>query len=175
MLLALIAALSVIVGAAIAGIYNLRAKQNEYVNDYYGTVVARRIAAYEQLESLVLGLKTCVVAEDDNRPYHLLFSSEKDEDWDRAFTLLGSAMSHTLWLSEEVAARLRDLNYLLFHMNKPTSVVEFGRTNYDKIATLRADLERLLAKDMLNLHKVKRFLSSKARQDEGFHLVHLKK
>jgi hypothetical protein len=111
----------------------------------------------------------------DNRPYHSLFSSEKDKDWEHAFMLLGNAMSEALWLSNEVDARLGDLNYLLFHMNKPASVVEFGRKNYETIATLRADLEKLLAEDMLNLHKVKRFLASKMRQEGGFRLVHLKK
>jgi len=55
LLLALLStsAISAIAGAVIAGAYALRAKKNEYVNDYYKTVITRGIAAYEQLESLI--------------------------------------------------------------------------------------------------------------------------
>ncbi len=44
----------VLLGAVIAGLYNLRAKRAEYVNEYYKTVIGRRIAAYEQLEELIV-------------------------------------------------------------------------------------------------------------------------
>jgi hypothetical protein len=176
MLLAILStsAISAIIGAVIAGLYNLRAKRNDYVNDYYKAVIARRIAAYEQLEKLIGQLKACVVSEGDNRPYHLLFSSEKVEDWTRAFVSLGNAMDQGLWLSDEVFDKLRDLNYLLFRFNKPASVIEFGKQNYQTVATWRADLERLLAKDMLRLHDVKRFLKHKNKSDPGFHPVQLK-
>jgi hypothetical protein len=160
--------------ACIAGMYSLRAKRNEYVAEFYKTVIARRIGAYEQLENLVLALKTCVVAEDSNRPYHIVFST--DDGREQAFDLLGKAMSQGLWLSNDVWAKLRDLNYLLFNMPTPPDLIEFGRINYEEIAILRTDLEQLLAKDMLDLHDVKRFLMSKAKKDsDSFHMVQLKK
>jgi hypothetical protein len=83
-------------------------------------------------------------------------------------------MDQGLWLSDEVFDKLRDLNYLLFRFNKPASVIEFGKQNYQTVATWRADLERLLAKDMLRLHDVKRFLKHKNKSDPGFHPVQLK-
>jgi hypothetical protein len=36
-----------VLGALIAGVHNLRAKRNKYVNDYYKAVIQRRIVAYE--------------------------------------------------------------------------------------------------------------------------------
>jgi len=165
---------SAVVAAIISGAFGLRAKWNEFENDYYKYVVNRRIEAYEQLEKLILGLKTCVVGENDNRPYHLLFSSEKDEDWERAFALLGNVMSQGLWLSDEVFSKVTELNYLIFHFEKPKSVIEFAKNEYERLATLRATLERLLAIDMIELHNVKRFLRSKDTRDPGFHLIRLK-
>jgi hypothetical protein len=147
--------------ALVAGVYNLRAKRNEYVNDYYKTVITRRIAAYEKVEVLIIQLKAAVADVGDNRPYHLMFSSENDEDWQRSWMLLHEAMSQGLWLSDGLFAKLRELNILAFHYDRPSSVIEFGKKNYQALALLRNELETMLAKDMLHLHDVARFLKSK--------------
>jgi hypothetical protein len=39
--------ISAAISAGIAGVISLRAKREDYVNDYYKTVLKRRIAAYE--------------------------------------------------------------------------------------------------------------------------------
>ena len=54
--------IGIVIGATIAGAYNLRAKRNEYVNEYYKLVVRRRVEAYEKLENLIINLKTWPVA-----------------------------------------------------------------------------------------------------------------
>jgi hypothetical protein len=162
--------------ALVSGLYSLRSKRNEYVNEYYKTIIKRRVAAYEQLEKTIIPLKTSIADSDnDNRLYHLPFSSEKDEDWDRSVVSLLAVMSQGLWLSDEVFETLQELNLLLFHSKKPDSVIEFGKANYEKIATFRATLERLLARDMLSLYDVKQFLKSKDKRDPGFRSVNLKK
>jgi hypothetical protein len=161
--------------ALVAGMYNLRAKRNEYVNDYYKIVIRKRIAAYQQLENTIVLLKTSVADPTDDRLYHLPFSSEKDEDWERNIVSLLAVMSQGLWLSGDAFDKLRELNLLLFHSKKPASVIEFGKNNYQKLATLRTSLERVLATDMLSLHDVKQFLKSKDKPDPGFQWVNLKK
>jgi hypothetical protein len=158
-----------IVGAIIVGMYNLRIKRNEYANDYYKTIITRRIGAYEQLEKLVVAIKTAVTDENDNEPYHLLFS--KDDDWQSAYNLLFNVMSQALWLSNEAFEKTRDLNYRIFRRRPEGGAIEFGKQNYQFIATLRSELERILADDMLALHDVKRFLKQKRKKDEGFHQV----
>lgn len=164
--------IGVVIGALIAGLYNLRAKQNEFINDYYKTVIARRIAAYEQLEGLIAEFRTSVADGVDSRLYHLPFSSE--DGWERVFGILHRAMSQALWLTDDVFAKLRDLNVLLFRFKKPENVTEFGKNNYAAIASLRANLEQLLAKDMLRLYDVKRFLKAKDKPDPGFRAIHLR-
>lgn len=161
--------------AALIGAFTaLRVAPNTYVNEYYKTIIGKRIVAYEHLETLIVGLKTCVVDESDHRPYHLMLASEENEAWERVFVVLGDVMAQGLWLTDETFQKTRDLNLLLFHQNKPASVIEFAKKNYQAIATLRADLERLLARDMLKLHDVRWFLRSKNRSDIGFHEVRLK-
>lgn len=147
----------------IAGLYNLRAKHSEYVNDYYKTVIKKRVAAYEELEKLIGRPKTSVVG-DDNRPCHVMFVFHNAAD--PRVELLG-LNNLGLWLSNEVYARTRELSILLFGL-KEGNEIEFGKKNYEVLATLRQDLERLLARDMLTLYDVKRFLKSKDKPDPGF-------
>jgi len=163
--------ISGVLGALIAGAYTLRGKRNEYINDYYKTVIQRRLAAYEQLERLIVALKTSVL-DTDNRPYHQLFS--KDDDWESVHILLFQVMSQGLWISDEAFEKTRNLNYLAFRLEPGDSgVIEFGKQNYEAIATLRSDLENILAADMLELHDVKRFLKRKKQKVSGFHFVRL--
>jgi hypothetical protein len=160
-----------VLGALIAGVYNLRAKRNEYVNEYYKIVIQRRIAAYEQLENLIIAFKASVV-DRDNKPYHVPFSGENDKV--AALIQLGSAMSQGLWLSDEAFKKTTELNYILFRL--PTverDVINFGKEHYQAIAELREALERILAADMLDMHKVGRFLRRKKTRKLGFHAVQL--
>jgi hypothetical protein len=99
----------VALGALIAGVFSLRAKQNEYVNDYYKTVIQRRIAAYEQLENLIIDFKSTVVSED-HKSYHLPFSGEKAQE--KLLIRIFSVMSHGLWLSDEAFKKVQELNRL---------------------------------------------------------------
>lgn len=166
--------ISSVLGGIVAGAYALHAKSEEYANEYYKIVLSRRIAAYERVEDLIVALKASVV-DDDRKPFHLMFSSDDAAAWERGFVMLHAVMSQGLWLSDEIFVKIRDFNYLIFRSNKPTSVIEFAKENYQAIATIRAELERLLARDMLNLHKVKKFLISKNKADQGFLAVSLKK
>ena len=163
--------LSAVLGALIAGAFALRSSQNAYVNEYYKTVIQRRMAAYEQLENLIVSIKTCVL-DKDNKPYHLLFS--KSDDWDSLYILIYKVISQSLWLSEDAFIKTRDLNYIVFHI-KPneTDMIEFGKQNYEKIASIRAGLEKILAFDMTELHNVKKFLKNKMKVNHGFQNVNL--
>lgn len=161
-----------VLSAIFAGLYNLRAKQNEYVNDYYKNVIRRRMSAYEQLEQLLIWLKTAVIGEDI-QPYHLLFASAKEEDYQRVFELIQRVNAHGLWLSDGALSKCRELSIIFYKLDNANAMIEFGKKNYQKIATIRHELEMLLARDMLKLHDVKHFLRSKDQPDPGFHGVDL--
>jgi hypothetical protein len=63
----------------------------------------------------------------------------------------------------------------MFRFKKPNSVIEFGKQNYEQVATIRAAIERLHARDMVSLHDVKAFLLSKNKPDPGFVAMRLKR
>ena len=151
--------LSGIAGALIVGYWNLLIKKSEYRHEYYKLILSRRIAAYEQLEELIVWLRVAV-SDTDQRPYHLLFSL--DGDWETAYQATYKVTTQALWLSDEVFAKAKELNVLLYrpsHADK--GAIEFGKSNYNAIANIRESLESLLAKDMLTLYDVKSFLKAK--------------
>jgi hypothetical protein len=165
--------LSAAISAGIAGLINLRAGRADYVNDYYKTVLKRRLAAYEQLERLIMNLKVSVVDPPDQRPYHLIFTNDPNGENSPHVVLFG-VMSQGLWLSNEVFEESRKLDIVMFGL-KQGDEIPFGRRNYEAIATIRQELERLMAKDMLNLHDVKGFLQSKDKPDPGFSPIMLQR
>jgi hypothetical protein len=176
MLLALVsggfALLGALAGTLVTGVFNLRAKRNEYVNDYYKTVIQRRIGAYEALESVIVSFRTCVM-DDDGKPYHLPFSGEDSQKG--VFVPLHAAMSQGLWLNDGAFEKTSELNRLLFSLpaNKEEAI-NFGKKHYyTVIAELRDALECILAADMLEMHNVEGFLARRKNRRWGFRAVRL--
>lgn len=151
-----------IIGTLIGGWFNLRSRRNDYANTYYKLVLDRRLAAYEEVEQLIVKIKVAVL-DKDQRPYHLLFSD--DDDQKSVYKLLFSVMSRALWYSDELFERTRDLNVLIYSQTKDGGLVEFGKSHYREIAELRTAIEKLHARDMLTLHEVPKFLRSKKPAD----------
>lgn len=161
--------LSGIFGAFITGAFGLRGKRNDYVNDYFKIVIKRRLDAYEKLELIINALKTSVL-DDDQRPYHQVFSN--DATWTDIYRLFLEATAHPLWLSDSVFSKTREFNMMLLHASShQRDLVEFGKLNYAPIAEWREQLERLHAKDMLELHDVEGFLKKKKEHQSGFSAI----
>lgn len=151
--------IAAIVGGLIGGFVTLRVARNQYLNDYYKTIVSRRIAAYEHLEHLIAMLRTSVSDESDERIYHLLFSFDhKTEMFKSLFHLSAQAM----WLSNEVVAETIALSRLFYSFQRDKSdIIEHAKNNYRVIAETRTRLELLCARDFLTLHEVPEFLKRK--------------
>src|ERR1019366_4097014 len=74
----------------------------------------------------------------------------------------------------EQGEKLTELNYLLFKMPESESdAIAFGKEHYPAIAKLRETLETILAADMLDMHKVGRFLRRRKTRKSGFRAVQL--
>ena len=153
--------LTSIFGGFIGGWFNLRAKQNDYQNEYFKSILARRIAAYEEIEHLIAELKTAVL-DNDNRPYHFIFTNN---DESHVYKILLSVTSKPLWISDQIFDDIRKLNLMIVQRSKTISLIEFGKVNYKTIAELRTNMEKILLADMLKLHDVPSFLKNKKPTD----------
>ena len=159
--------LSAAISGMIAGFFALRAKGKEYENEYFSEVMKKRITAYEHIEALIRMLKLTAVGED-KQPYHLLFAIEADKM--TACQLAANISAEALWISDKAFKKSRDFSDLIYSLDDhPDGVIDFGKTHYRKIAVLREELERIVAKDLVDLHNVRKFLKSKSkRKAEGF-------
>ena len=161
MLVALVALASALVGGLVSGWYALRGKSADYENDYFKTVLKRRLAAYEAVEDLIGSLKAAIL-DHDHCPYHLLFSEDESFVYGKL-----SVMSKGLWLSDDLFAHIRDLNVFFFEHGSGKGVLQFGKTHYKKLALMREEMEKIVARDLVTLHKVPDFLERK-RKSVGF-------
>ena len=152
-----------LLGGGVAGFFTLRVARSQYINDYYKTVIQRRLTAYEQLEQLITMLKTAVQDENDGRAYHILFA---DGDRTEAYKLLFVISSQSMWLSDDIASETIALNRLLYSSPKnQDDPFSHFKDNYKTIAEMRTRLEKMHSRDFQNLHDVKKFLRSKNPSD----------
>jgi hypothetical protein len=155
--------ISGVLGALVAGWFNLRSKRTEYANTYYKLVLEKRIKAYEGVERLINQIKIAVV-DTDNRPYHVLFS--RDDDHANVYKALIERMPDALWLSDDLFDLTRELNVLVYSKAPDSGgLIEFGKAHYRQIAELRTRLEKMLIRDMRTLHDVPEFLRKKRPSD----------
>lgn len=162
--------IAAVLGGLLSGFITLRVARNQYLNDYYKTVLNRRLTAYEHLEHLITMLKTSVADDNDRRVYHLLFSSGDSLEM---FKTLFLVSSQSMWLSNDVVEETISLNRLLYSFPSDVSgILESAKKNYKTIAETRTRLERLHARDFLALHDVNRFLKSKRPTDSYGQLPH---
>jgi hypothetical protein len=125
--------------SAINAVVGHYAKQRDFKNDYYKTIIQRRIQAYEQVEALVVKLKTSILDKDD-KLYHFLFSDEEGK-LDTYLNSYADIHPHQLWMSETLFEKLRELQDIMFAYKEDTSIVEFGKQNYRRVADLRHALK----------------------------------
>jgi hypothetical protein len=162
-------AASSVVSALIAGWFNLRAKHAEYKNTYYKMILEERLTAYKQVESLITEIKMAVIDDADKKPYHFVFSDKDGEK--RIYSLLFTILSKSLWLSDELFEKGRDLNYLVY-ANKPKDgdLTHFAKENYKKIGQIRTEIENIRADDLLSLADIDSFLRSKRRDKRNYYI-----
>lgn len=162
----------VLVGSLLSGYFTLRAKRNEYLNDFYKIVISKRVDAYERVEAVIQSYKSTVV-DEHNEPYHRPFATEPQHM--DSLIRMGAAMDSGLWLSDDVFDAVQKINYIQYRIPEdPTERVRFGKQHYVELANMRESLEKLLTRDMLDLHKVRQFLRSKRKWSRGFQYVNLR-
>lgn len=158
-----------IVSGLVAALSNWRLAQSQYRNEYFKVVVNRRVGAYENVERLIASLKTAVL-DEDKRLYHYVLCGEGDTK--AICEVLIAVTSNTLWLSQELISASRQINQLVLHSPvNEARLVAYCKENYEKVAELRAAMEKAYAKDMLSLHDVKGFLKKRSKITHEFEAI----
>jgi hypothetical protein len=163
------ALLGALAGSMVSGYFTLRAKRSEYLNDFFKIVICKRVEAYEHLEALIQAYKSAVI-DTDKQPYHSPFATSNQHM--ESLLRMGAAINSGLWLTDATFDSLQQINYIQFRIPEDEEDrIRFGKEHYRELAKLRDTLERQLAADMLDLHRVREFLTAKRKHSRGFHAI----
>jgi len=135
----------------------------QFKRDYFKELIAKRLHAYQLVDEIV-GILRWVTYDDAARIAHVVFMNAAVHE--RVNSLNATAVGLAMYLSEDVRASLSELNFLLLQLpDKATESEAFSitATHRDALLTVRLQLERAVAADLLTLYKVGRFLRSKRR------------
>jgi hypothetical protein len=162
-----------IVSAFVSYFISIRLKKIDFKNEYYKEILKKRLVSYQYIESQLAVLKTVVLDEKDNKPYHTMFSygSENFFEFQKNLFL---AMSYSLWIDDETTNKLEDLNELFYNLNIKTNdktnkeIIEIGKKYYDQISKLRIQLENATKKGLYNLHDINKAFKIKKTNGERY-------
>ena len=156
-------------------------KKLEYRNDYYKKIINKRIDAYECLEKISnvfewykLDMRN---PDKDHQKWHTCFAN--CSKMAEVINVIGGADDKAMWISKDAYNKVREINDLLItytdltgktvdytievYNGEEADVIIFGLTNYDNFNKLKTELDQIIARDMLNLYDIKKFLKSKDR------------
>lgn len=150
---------SATISAIVGGLMSWWFQEKSYRNDYYKTIISKRLEAYENVSSIVMQLKITVV-DNDNKPYHIGLHESPNQLYKTLMSMCLAAMSN-IWLSEEMIEELTKLNkvtYLISNNNNSDNGVSIAKDYYEEVGQLRTDIENCIKQDMKDLYDVKKFL-----------------
>lgn len=166
---------SAVVTTVLGGVVSGWLRRIDYADEYYKQVLKRRIEVYELLEAEIGLLKQSCLA-DDGKAYHLVFAYGKDSFYDLQKGLM-VVIAKSLWLSDElqniVVSISREFLDASFAAQDDESLVNVGKEKYQKIASLRHQMEKRFSHDISALHQIKPFLRRKAKSKNEFSLFEI--
>jgi hypothetical protein len=137
--------------------------QLQFKRDYFKEIIGKRLNAYQQVDELI-GILRMTTYDDSGRIAHALFLNKAI--YERATFIAAAAVGLSLYLSESIRDTLSKVNFILLKLPQNASegeAFDIGVAERDALSELRQKLEHLVAADLLELYKVRRFLKTKRR------------
>jgi hypothetical protein len=139
-------------------------QKNNYKNDFYKKLLDKRISAYEEIEKLLVLLKTLVHIEKDKLcPQFCHFGKEY---FDNFVISLAATSLNSFWLSNEMSHKITEFNIFLLqeidynideNKNEDEELIRLGIINRERIKELRLEIEKIMYQDLKKLHDIKAF------------------
>ena len=160
------ASVAAVVSAIASFIINVIMQKRKYKNDYYKTIINKRLDAYQHIETQIQVLKWSVADNDDTKLYCMMFSGDSEWCLDSQ-KHIKLALSKSLWLSQNMIDALNQLQKHFFEIENeitdvPENNIEVGKKWYSILGEDRNNIEDCLKNDMLSFHDVESFLETKA-------------
>jgi hypothetical protein len=157
---------SALVSALTSGFISYIIEKRKYSQEYWKIAIDKRLETYEKIDKVLSYFQTS--HNVNNKPCHLAFLNL--ETFDSVQSSLGEISWKRNWISSKLYKNLIALNRLLHEFDIPienvksTDISNFGVENYSKIADLRDEIIKIMAKDYLEMPKVESFFKSKMKE-----------
>jgi len=102
---------SSLISAVLTAWVNWLLQKNNYKNDFYKKLLDKRISAYEDIEKLLVLLKTMVHVEKDK--LCVQFCHLGKDYFDNFVISLASTSLNSFWLSDKMSYKITEFNVLL--------------------------------------------------------------
>lgn len=161
------ASASTVMAAIVSGAVSLWGKSLDYKNEYLKVVVEKRVAVYQNIESVVSSLKQSIL-DDDGRAFHMVFAYG-DEYFMKANKKVMLVQAESMWVTEHTLALVglisRLYTSIMFEYmdEKEEHLKVAGKRYYDELANLRDELEAAARKDIMKLYKLSELKRKKPR------------
>ncbi|MFN6380353.1 MAG: hypothetical protein ACK4WD_13825 [Flavobacteriales bacterium] len=131
-------------------------KKIDFKHEYYKKVIDKRIAVYDCIEDQIMILKLSVIDVRDLKVYHRIFSLG-EKLYEESTEPISKASLNSLWINLETREKVLELKNLLNEaflegIYDDKALISYGKKHYEKIYTLRDEIEVLIQKDILELY-----------------------
>lgn len=146
-------------------------QRRSYRDEYYKTVIQKRIEAYQFVEKQLGVMRMTVLDECDNKQYHAFFDNSGDKIFNYRHNLY-QAIARCTWLSSEMMEALASLDDFFFEIDGKIeddrdANIEIGKQYFSKLKSVQIRIGEILITDMEKLYEVKSFLKSKRESYQG--------
>lgn len=167
----MISILGNIIVALIAYWAGASTQRRSYRDEYYKTVIQKRIEAYQFVEKQLGVMRMTVFDEYDKKQYHAFFDNSGDKFFNFRHNLY-QAIARCTWLSHEMLEELASLDEIFFEIdgkieNDRDANIEIGKQYFSKLKAVQIRIGEILITDTEKLYEVKLFLKSKRESYQG--------
>lgn len=164
---ALISFIGVLVSAFVAYLTSIIVQRNGFRNDYYKTILDKRIEAYQFVDTQLMQLRMTLFDDDDQKQFHLIFG-DNGKTFFEFHKNMNLTSVRSIWFSEEMLKSFSKLNTLFYEISviisdDPNVSERIGKQYFEEIMTAQRDVSRIMVADIGNLHDIKGFLKSKKK------------
>lgn len=146
-------------------------QRRNYRDEYYKTVIQKRIEAYQFVEKQLEVMRMTVFDECDKKQYHAFFDNSGDKIINYRRNLY-QAIARCTWLSSKMMKALASLDEFFFEIDgkiedDKDANIEIGKQYFSKLKAVQIRISEILITDTEKLYEVKSFLKSKRESYQG--------
>jgi hypothetical protein len=150
---------SSLLSAFITGIITFIIHNQNFKKDYFKELLKKRLSAYESVEN-IYSILNVVGKDDDNRKYH--FCLKSSDSVANLLLLLSTALKQSAWIKQDTINYLVIVNSLINEIYrksestpfKTQEYLEFIKSEYEIVSSLKDDLGKSMISDYSSLYKV---------------------